>query len=137
MSGVQHIPKSGLALAALVALSGCVTPGVDGNGAASGNAGMRGYVGRSVTEAMIDHGRPVQVVEAENGTRAFHWLPKATTANNGTANAEEVAAWMRPNTTEAQARYPATCLYTLIGQRQGEGWVVTGLNAPTAKCEGI
>ncbi len=115
----------------LTLIAGCST---------SSSPAMQKYVGRTVTEAMIDHGRPAQVYDQAPNVRAFQWRPVTATTksvNMTAATTAEVASWTAPTTTSKTAPLPGRCLYTLLGERKGDGWTVIGLREPMAKCDGV
>lgn len=100
---------------------------------------MDGYVGKDVSNAVLDYGPPFHVMDLPDGQRAFQWkmtsvgsVPTTTTVN-ATAYGNSVYGTA---TTYGGGVYSQTCLYTLIGAKNGQGsYTVTGFRAPSLMCE--
>ncbi|WP_414897841.1 hypothetical protein [Rhodovulum sp. YEN HP10] len=101
---------------------------------------MKGYVGKPVTEAMLDYGAPSNVMTLEDGRRAYQWtiqntgtvaVPTTSTATvygaGGTATAFGQSTSYVP--------YSEKCVYTLTASQQGEAWIVDGFRKPRLACE--
>ena len=101
---------------------------------------MQGYVGKSITEPMLDYGRPSNVFDLPNGQRAFQWkvntsgvVPMTTPT---TSNFYGSGGWFSvTSTTTSYAPYSSSCLYTLLSQPKGDDWIVVGFREPTLMCQ--
>lgn len=100
---------------------------------------MQGYVGKSITEPMLDYGRPTDVFELGNNRRAFQWeitssgsIP-ITTPSTSTIFGSGGWANVTTNTT-TYSPYEQTCRYTLTAIASGEDWIVDGYREPTFMC---
>lgn len=119
---------TGLFLVGLISLAACASQI------------MEGYVGKSITEPMLDYGRPTTVFNLPDGRRAFQWsitssgaIPVTNTTN---ANVYGTTGWANVTTTSTSYQpFEQTCLYTLFGEAQGDDWIVTGFRQPTVWCE--
>lgn len=128
MRAARHITA---AVFAAVAVSGCAAPHE-----------MEGYVGRSVSAAILDHGSPDEVFKLSDGTRAYQWevtregfrpSPRPTI---GVGIGIGSGHWGGGITTlsTSYVPYSRTCHYTLIADERGNDWVVTGFRRPTQGC---
>ncbi|PTW46049.1 hypothetical protein [Rhodovulum kholense] len=101
---------------------------------------LNSYVGKPVTEAMLDYGAPSNVIDLEDGRRAYQWtihdtgtvaVPTTSTATvygaGGTATAFGQSTSYVP--------YSETCVYTLTASQQGKAWIVDGFRKPRLACE--
>ena len=100
---------------------------------------MQGYVGKSITEPMLDYGRPTDVFELGQGRRAFQWeitssgaIP-ITTPTTSTIYGSGGWANITTNST-SYSPYSQTCRYTLTAKASGEDWIVDGYREPTFMC---
>jgi len=101
---------------------------------------MQGYVGKSITEPMLDYGRPTAVFDLPDGTRAFQWSIDSTGAipitSPTTATAYGSAGWATITGTETTyVPYSQSCNYTLLAKPNGNDWVVVGFRKPQLMCE--
>ncbi|WP_324751576.1 hypothetical protein [Roseovarius sp. Pro17] len=128
MRTMRHI--SALALAALI-LAGCAT-----------TSEMEGYVGRSISEAMLDYGPPDDVFLLTDGRRAYQWeirkdsFRPAPQPTIGVGIGIGRGRWGGGITTvnTSYVPYSKTCRYTLISDKRGNDWVVSGYRKPTPGC---
>ena len=128
MPSLQRVKFIGLALT-FCALAGCASQV------------MEGYVGKSITEPILDNGKPTSVFDLPNGQRAFQWqidsrgvIPMTTPVTNTVYGP---GGWASVTTTN-QTRYVPynnTCVYTLFGEKQGNDWIVVGFRKPRWDCE--
>ena len=101
---------------------------------------MQGYVGKSVTEPMLDYGRPTNVFDLPNGQRAFQWkmdvggmMPMSTPSNSTIYGS---GGWASVTTTSTTyVPYSNSCVYTLLGERSGKDWIIVDFRQPTMMCE--
>ncbi|UWQ93390.1 hypothetical protein K3727_14380 [Rhodobacteraceae bacterium M382] len=101
---------------------------------------MEGYVGRSVTEPMLDYGRPASVFDLPDGARAFQWqidssgvVPVSTPSTTYISGS---SGWATATTTSTSyVPFSSSCNYTLIAKPKGDDWVVVGYRKPTLMCE--
>lgn len=101
---------------------------------------MQGYVGKSVTEPMLDYGRPTSVFDLPNGQRAFQWqiqnsgvLP-VSTPSTGTIYGSN--GWATVTTTQTDyIPYSNNCVYTLLGEPRGDDWIIVDFRQPKLDCE--
>ena len=101
---------------------------------------MEGYVGKSITEPMLDYGRPTSVFDLPDGRRAFQWqitdsgyTPISTPS---TSTIYGNGGWATVTTTDTNyVPYSQTCLYTLFGKPRGKDWIVVGFKKPGLMCE--
>jgi len=119
---------SKLIIASLIVLAGCAS------------TIMEGYVGKSITEPMLDYGRPSDVIALGPDRRAFQWeinssgvIPITTPT---TSNIYGAGGWATVTTnTTSYTPYSQTCRYTLTATRSGEDWIVDGFREPSMWCE--
>jgi len=123
-----HIIAAGLA--ALVA-SGCAAP-----------SQMESYVGRPVSEAILDHGSPSEVFDLSDGRRAYQWqidksgLRPAPQPRIGVGVGIGTGGFGGGLTTigTSYVPYSKTCHYTLLSEKRGNDWIVTSLREPIPGC---
>lgn len=101
---------------------------------------MEGYVGKSITEPMLDYGKPTSVFDLPNGQRAFQW----NINNNGvmpittptTSTIYGTNGWASVTTNQTNyVPYSNNCVYTLMGEQRGDDWIVVGFRQPRLDCE--
>jgi hypothetical protein len=101
---------------------------------------LKSYVGKSVTEPILDYGPPTNVVELEEGHRAYQWaktnsgiIPITTpTTTNIYGSGGYATAY---STSTNYVPYSNNCIYTLTAVRNGKDWVVDGFRPPSFECE--
>ena len=102
---------------------------------------LQGYVGQPVTEVILDRGPPVNVVELEEGRRAYQWAGKSggfmpvTTPSSTTVFGPGGAVAIVPGTSTSYVPYSTNCVDTLYATRQGSEWIVEGFRQPSLECE--
>ncbi|WP_262386386.1 hypothetical protein [Roseobacter fucihabitans] len=114
--------------AVLVSLAGCASQI------------MQGYVGKSITEPMLDYGKPTGVFDLPDGTRAFQWNITESgvipITNPTTSNIYGSGGWATVTSTSTSYQpYSQECVYTLVAKPGGEDWTVTGFRKPRLACE--
>lgn len=130
MGALRHIIALGLA--ALV-LAACASE-------------MERYVGRSISEVMLDYGPPDDVFELSDGRRAYQWEVKKEGfrpapgprigVGIGVGSGWRGGMWGGQVTTlnTAYVPYSKTCRYTLISDKRGSQWFVSDFRRPTPGC---
>jgi hypothetical protein len=100
---------------------------------------MKGYVGKSVTEVMLDYGRPADVFDLPDGRRAFQWsvdssgVMPITNTNYGTVSG--AGGWANLTTTSTSyVPYENTCLYTMTAKEEKGDWIIDGFREPSLMC---
>lgn len=101
---------------------------------------MESYVGKSVKEPILDYGPPANVVELEDGRRAYQWrLTQSGAMPMSSPTYATVYAGGRVATaygsTTTYVPYSQDCVYTLTARQQGGRWIVDGYRRPTLGCE--
>jgi hypothetical protein len=120
--------KTALIVAMAIVLSGCASQI------------MESYVGKSVQEPILDYGPPVNVMQLEDGRRAYQWRltqsgavpvssPSYATAYG---SGGMVTAY---GSTTTFVPYSQDCVYTLTAREQGGRWIVDGYRRPSLACE--
>lgn len=101
---------------------------------------MEGYVGKSISEPMLDYGPPTSVIDLPDGTRGYQWsisstgvTPIATPTTTTVYGSGGYAVATGSETTYLP--WDQTCLYTLLAAQSGNDWVVTGYRQPSLMCE--
>lgn len=99
------------------------------------------YVGRSITDPMLDFGKPDEVFDLPNGQRAFQWevqkegLRPAPRPVIGVGIGYGGGLWSNVTTVgTTYVPYTKSCRYTLIGARSGKDWIVTDARQPAPGC---
>lgn len=85
---------------------------------------LESYVGKSITEAELDLGPPVNVVELGADRRGYQWA---------VTNSDYVPI-VTPTTT-TYLPYSTDCIYTLLASKRGSDWIVDGFRKPSLECE--
>lgn len=100
---------------------------------------MKGYVGRDITEAVLDYGPPSAVLDMPDGRRAFQWrmdtmgMIPATTTYTGTTYGNTTYGTFN---TSGGGVFSQTCFYTVFGQKNAKGsYTIVDFRPPTAACE--
>ena len=101
---------------------------------------MGTYIGKSISEPMMDYGRPTNVYDLEGNRRAFQWIMNQsgtypiTTPSYGTIYG--TGGWATVTTSSTTyVPYSQTCAYTLTATKSGDDWIVDGFRKPTLGCE--
>jgi hypothetical protein len=101
---------------------------------------MESYIGKSISEPMMDYGRPADVFDLGNNRRAFQWIITTsgampmTSPSYGTIYGN--GGWASVTTrSTTYVPYSQTCAYTLTAIKSGDDWIVDGFRKPTFGCE--
>lgn len=87
---------------------------------------MDSYVGKDVTEAILDYGPPVNQLDLPDGSRAFQWKMSGGGTFIGTTGGGITTGSL----------FSSDCVYTLFGRKNPAGsFTVTGYRKPTLDCE--
>ncbi len=111
----------------IATLSGCAT------------SIMESYVGGSITNPMLDYGRPTDVFEISEGKRAFQWVLNSTGVvpvnNPSRSTIYGSGGWASITTNTTSYRtYSKQCRYTLTATWNGDDWIVDGFRPPSFRC---
>lgn len=114
--------RYGLLVLALL-LAGCVS------------SVMRPYVGKPIEDAMIDFGRPEQVIDLQDGRKAFQFRYAAGSYTTPGTSYSTVTGYGNTATvstvsTPATVYETAGCLLTFIAANRGNGWVIEEYRVP-------
>ena len=96
---------------------------------------MQGYVGKDVTEIVVDHGPPSNVFEMPDGRFAFQWSETAsyTEPTNTTINSYGSYAYA---TTYGGYTSSWECFYTFFAKPNPQNsYTVVGFKQPNWECE--
>ncbi len=120
-------------LIGLLALGGC----------ASGI--MRGYMGKSLQEAMLDYGPPANAFDMPDGSRAFQWVMSSTyvtpttVTQYGTARPGGFGSvdWSSRTSIQGGQAITGTCIYTMLARWDDAAntWVFYDFRPPRVMCE--
>ncbi|WP_298974900.1 hypothetical protein [uncultured Roseobacter sp.] len=95
---------------------------------------MQGYVGRDITEVVLDYGKPTNVVELPDGRTAFQWNRTTSYTAPITTNIYGSGSYATATTYGGGTSY-SDCLYTLFAQPNAQGsFTVTGYKEPSFSC---
>lgn len=120
--------RASLVMCAAVVLSGCASQI------------MESYVGRSIEEPILDYGPPANVMDLEDGRRAYQWRVNQSGAMPMTSPSYATVYsgggfGTAYGSTTTYIPYSQNCVYTLTAAQQGGRWVVDGFRRPTLGCE--
>jgi hypothetical protein len=113
---------------------------------------MQGYVGKDISEPIMDYGYPANAIDLPNGNRAFQWhittshyTPTTVTSTgntDGTASLHgNMLSYNAYNTQTSIVNQGGLsineCMYTLIAKknREIESWTIVDYRKPTFRCE--
>ncbi|MEQ9345615.1 MAG: hypothetical protein RIG26_04135 [Thalassospira sp.] len=85
---------------------------------------MKGYIGKSIQEPILDYGPPINVIELGDDRRAYQW-------NIVTGGVVPVSG---PSTT-TYVPYSDSCVHTLTAKKSGDTYIVDGHRQTHAFCE--
>jgi len=101
---------------------------------------LQSYVGKSVTEPILDYGPPASVVELAENRRAFQWqidssgiVPISTPTTASVYGPGGLTTVTSSST--SYLPYSQSCLYTLLATRSEDDWIVDSFREPTFGCE--
>ncbi|SDX40695.1 hypothetical protein SAMN05444385_107106 [Tritonibacter mobilis] len=101
---------------------------------------MQGYVGKPISEAILDYGPPSHTLDLSDGRRAFQWkrtnsgMFPTTSPTSATIYGAGGSATVLGSTT-TYVPYSNDCVYTLTAVRQGRDYIVDGFRQPSLECE--
>lgn len=109
---------------------------------------MQNYVGKPVSEAVMDYGPPVAAIETGPEEKAFIWSMEQSTVIPGHSNTSGSvygvgnSAFFNTQTYTTPSYVASSqCAYTLFAKRTRKdidgpaAWTVTGFKAPRLMCE--
>lgn len=116
-----------LAIVAVMAVAGCATQV------------MQGYVGKDITDVVLERGPPTGTMDMPDGRRAFQWRMDSVYSMPGTTyysgNTYGNTTYGTFNTVGGGI-YSQSCVYTLFGQKNPRGsYTVVGFHPPPLECE--
>ena len=85
---------------------------------------MNGYIGGSITEPILDCGPPINILELDDGRRAYQW-------NVITSGYVPVSG---PGTT-TYVPYSDSCIHTLTARKVGDDYIVDGYRRTSFFCD--
>lgn len=96
---------------------------------------MQSYVGKDVTEVVLDYGPPSNVVKLPDGRTAFQWSRTSSYTAPVTTNVYNYGTYATATTYGGGTTY-SQCLYTLFATPNAqESYTVVGFKQPTLACE--
>ncbi|WBU52150.1 hypothetical protein [Paracoccus sp. SCSIO 75233] len=99
---------------------------------------MQGYIGKDVTEVMMDYGRPSGAIDLPDGRRAFIWQKTESMMMPATTNYSgyETGGYITGMATTTGGISEWECVYTFIGQKNGAGsYTIVDFRKPKLECE--
>lgn len=96
---------------------------------------MKGYVGRDITDVVLDYGPPSNVVELPDGRTAFQWSRTTSYTAPTTTNIYGYGNYASATTYGGGTSY-SECLYTLFAKPNPQNsFTVVGFKEPDFWCE--
>lgn len=96
---------------------------------------MESYIGRDITDVVLDYGPPSNVVELPDGRTAFQWIATNTYTTPTTTSIYGYGNYATA-TTYGGTTSSYDCLYTLFARANGNNsYTVTGFKKPSIMCE--
>lgn len=96
---------------------------------------MEGYVGRDITDVMLEFGRPSNVFELPDGRVAFQWTDTNTIYTPATTNIYNYGSYATATTYGGTAS-SYDCVYTFFAKPNGAGsHTIVGFKQPSLECE--
>lgn len=96
---------------------------------------MQGYVGRDITDVILDYGPPENVLELPDGRTAFQWTDTETYTAPATINAYNYGRYTTATAYGGQTS-SWDCVYTFFAKpNPQESYTVIGFKKPTLACE--
>lgn len=99
------------------------------------------YMGRPIVDPMLDFGKPDEVFDLPDGRRAFQWdVEKQATRPSprpviGVGVGIGHGGWGQVTTVgTSYETFTKSCRYTLIADRRGDQWIVSGRRRPAPGC---
>lgn len=111
-----------LYVAAIALLSGCATEI------------LQGYVGKDITEVVLDYGAPANVLKLPDGRTAFQWNRTSSFVTPTTTEIQGYGSYATA-TTYGGGVTSYDCLYTLFAQPNAQNsYTVVGYREPSFEC---
>lgn len=85
---------------------------------------MKGYIGQSIQEAILDYGPPINVIELGDDRRAYQW-------NITTGGVVPISG----PTTTTYVPYADSCIHTLTAKKSGNDYIVESHRQTHSFCE--
>lgn len=96
---------------------------------------MRGYVGKDITEVVLDYGAPSNVMKLPDGRVAFQWNRRTSYTTPVTTNIYDYGSYASA-TTYGGNTSTYDCLYTLFAvPNEQESFTVVDFREPSLMCE--
>ncbi|MFG6564917.1 hypothetical protein ACGYLI_11930 [Sulfitobacter sp. 1A13421] len=96
---------------------------------------MQGYVGKDITDAVLDYGPPTNVLELPDGRVAFQWNRSSSYTAPTTTNIYGYGNYATATTYGGGTTF-YECLYTLFAKPNAQkSYTVVGFKEPTLMCE--
>lgn len=99
---------------------------------------MGSYVGRDVTDVMLDYGPPAASFDMPDGRRAFQWNIDNTfyVPTTTSYTAVQSGGLVTGSATTTGGTYSNQCSYTFFArEEQPETWTVVDFHRPKSMCE--
>lgn len=109
---------------------------------------MKSYVGKTVSEAVMDYGPPATAFDIDQNRRAFLWsmnssytIPGSTTVNGNVSTAGGIGFYSATAISTPPQTVSQQCNYTVFAERipgapEGPaGWRVVDFRKPSLMCE--
>ncbi|AXO16941.1 hypothetical protein [Thalassospira indica] len=85
---------------------------------------MKGYIGQSITEPILDYGPPINIIDLDDGRRAYQW----NIVESG------IIPISGPNTT-TYVPYADSCIHTLTARKVGTDYIVEEHRQTSVFCD--
>ncbi|WP_254448054.1 hypothetical protein [Ruegeria arenilitoris] len=96
---------------------------------------MKSYVGRDITDVVLDYGPPSNVVKLPDGRTAFQWSFTTSYTAPTTTNIQGYGNYATATTYGGGTTY-SECLYTLFAKPNAQNsFTVVGFKEPSFWCE--
>jgi hypothetical protein len=96
---------------------------------------MQGYVGKDITEAVLDHGAPTNVVNLPDGRTAFQWSKTSSYTAPITTNIQAYGNYATATSYGGNTSY-SECPYTLFAKPNSKkSYTIIGFKKPPIVCE--
>lgn len=111
----------------VVVLSGCAT------------MTMQGYIGKPITDVVMDYGPPANYVDLPDGKRAFQWAISKTRSTPMVINSTAYRAGPSATgftTVSGGNTVTSGCIYTMIARwgAVSNTWIVEDYRTPSVAC---
>lgn len=131
---MRHWPLSTVGVAISLLLAGCATM----------TDVMKGYVGKSLQEAVISYGPPANAFDMPDGSRAFQWvatsnyvMPVNAYQSGSVTGYGNMAQWSQNTQITGGQVITGQCMYTMFARwdSKANAWVFTSFKKPTWACD--